>query len=160
MLVSMAAMIPDYLPGQGPPREHPWWQVARDDWIGIRTDIVRLEYDVKQLRKQVHRYNSCKHLFPAWRHAEVLEELRQTITLPKLYELIQLARSIREHYSELEAMLLDVVQQDWWAQLLLNRMADFEAINRTMHVEKHWIRVVIARLPFDLGIDYHTLAVL
>ena len=31
--------------------------------------------------------------------------------------------------------------------------------NRTLHIEKHWLRAALVGLPFDVGIDYQTLAV-
>ena len=41
---------------------------------------------------------------------------------------------------------------------ILNSAAAFHVINRTLHVEQYWIRVIISMTPFYLSIDYDTLS--
>ena len=139
------------------PRQHPVCRLYLADWRSIRYDVLRLERKVHGLVDRVQGY----------KQRGLIDYVRLDVSTRILSEMIRQAQSIRERYSLLVCELTDIAIQDnmaggtglahHWIDAMTQGFELFRLINRTLHVEKYWIRILISITPFYLSIDYHTL---
>ena len=130
------------------------------DWHSIRADVIRLEREVQMAVYWVRNFSANP------------EAVRRYVSTSILSEFIHRAQLIREHHSVMLQDIAwiihtnedihefeypnDVVQTI--VRGILNWAAAFHVVNRTLHVEQYWIRVIISMTPFYLSIDYDTLS--
>ena len=148
------------------PRSHGEAHRALADWHSIRSNVIRLEREV-QLAVYWVRFHTRENEPRA--NPDAIRHLVSTSTLS---EFILRAQSIRERHVVMVQDIArimrtnedihELVHSNVFVQTLvrgiLNSAAAFHVINRTLHVEQYWIRVIISMTPFYLSIDYDTLS--
>lgn len=170
----MADLIPEYLPGQRPPREHPYRRLAESDWIQIGTTLTILERRVLHVCNCVRFYNALRQMdIPEQRMARNLEGLRNKANFRTVKEMIIMARTVRKYCVDFKEWLQGLVHSDQgipfdqatntgtrgWKLLFLRRIRQCQVHNRTLHIERNWIRALISGLPYSVHIDWQTLTV-
>ena len=161
----MADLIPEYLPGQRPPREHPYRRLAESDWIQIGTTLTILERRVLHVCNCVRFYNALSHMdIPEQRMARNLEGLQNKANFRTVKEMIIMARTVRKYCVDFKEWLQGLIHSDQgntgtrgWKLLFLRRIRQCQVHNRTLHIEKNCIRSLIAALPYTVHIDWQTL---
>lgn len=160
-------MFEDYLPGQRPPREHPLRRMADAEWTQIGMGLDLLEDRVLEVCKRVRAYHVIRHCVTTQQQmAVVLERLYAAASYRTVKEMITLARKIRAYCADFKQWLLGLIQPDHpplirpdngWKLLFLQRIRQCHVHNRTLHIERNWIRSLIAALPYTVHIDWQTL---
>ena len=136
------------------------------DWHSIRADVIRLEREVQLAVYWVrfHTQGDSPSANP--------EAVRRWVSTSILSEFILRAQLIREHHSEMLEDIAWIIHtnedihefgypNDYVQTIvrgILNWAAAFHVVNRTLHVEQYWIRVIISMTPFYLSIDHDTLS--
>lgn len=163
----MAELIAEYLPGQRPPREHPLRRLADSDWGQIGVTLGLLEERVLHVCNCVRVYNGLRHCdIPEQQMARNLEKLQEKANFRTVKEMIIMARTVRKYCVDFKEWLQGLLQCDQvntgtrgWKLLFLRRIRNCHVHNRTLHIEKNWIRALIAGLPYSVHIDWQTLTV-
>ena len=125
----------------------------------LREDLNRLEQTVLGLI----------YLVRVAKLAGRIDAIRVAVSTTVLVEMIELAQSIRQDYRTLLFNLLETRWDDRlanggtgqayrWINYMLRMMESADVKNRTLFIEKYWIRVLISITPFYLSIDYHDLS--
>ena len=125
----------------------------------LREDLNRLEQTVLGLI----------YLVRVAKLAGRIDAIRVAVSTTVLVEMIELAQSIRQDYRTLLFNLLETRWDDRlvnggtgqayrWINYMLRWMESTYVRNRTLLIEKYWIRILISITPFYLSIGYHDLS--